>query len=115
MRHYGMNQRPSFSFGISLLTCLLAGFMQVKAQQPAWNATGSLGAARTWHTATLLANGKVLVVGGLSGTNPCCAIAGAAELYDPATGRWSATGSTITPRFMHAALRLANGKVLNVG
>jgi uncharacterized protein (TIGR03437 family) len=110
-----MNLRPYFSFSISLATCLLAGFMQVRAQQPVWNATGSLGAARTRHTATLLTNGKVLVVGGLSVLNPCCRMAGAAELYDPATGNWSETGSPVTPRYNHAALRLANGKVLIVG
>jgi len=85
------------------------------AQQPSWNATGSLGTARTQHTATLLANGKVLVVGGFSVVNPCCKIAGAAELYDPATGQWSATGGPMAPRFRHLALQLANGKVLIVG
>jgi len=115
MRRSMMNQRFHTSFSITLLICLLAGFIQVKGQQPAWNATGALGAARTRHTATLLANGKVLVVGGLSVPNPCCRLAGGAELYDPATGQWSATGSPITPRYDHVAVRLANGKVLIVG
>src|SRR5215510_3925399 len=115
MRHSIMKHRHHFSFSLTLLTCLLACFMRVKAQQPSWNATGSLGAARTLHTATLLANGKVLVVGGLSVINPCCRVAGSAELYDPATGQWSETCSPITPRYNHAALRLANGKVLIVG
>src|SRR5438094_168165 len=49
--------------------------------------TGSLATARTFHTATLLPNGKVLVAGG--GNN-------SAELYDPASGTWSATGSLAT-------------------
>jgi N-acetylneuraminic acid mutarotase len=91
----------------TLLVCLLAGATLVKAQQPGWSATGSLGAARYGHTATLLVNGKVLVAGG-SNTN-------SAELYDPATGQWSATGSLSTPRFSHIAVRLANGKVLVAG
>src|SRR5215510_5361209 len=115
MCHCRIYHHPYSSFAIPVLTCLLAGFMQVKAQQPSWNATGSLGAARTLHTATLLANGKVLVVGGLSVINPCCRVAGSAELYVPATGQWSETCSPITPRYNHAALRLANGKVLIVG
>lgn len=106
-----MNQRPVFLFNRMLLVCLLACFIQSQAQQPNWSATGSLDVARTRHTATLLANGKVLVVGGLNGTTPL----GSAELYDPATGRWSATGSLITPRYDHAAVRLANGKALVVG
>ncbi|MGH9837501.1 MAG: kelch repeat-containing protein [Blastocatellia bacterium] len=100
----------------TLLVCLLAGATPVKAQQPGWSATGSLGARRSFgHTATLLANGKVLVVGGNNVSNPCCRATGSAELYDPATGQWSATGSLSTPRLGHIAVRLANGKVLVAG
>src|SRR5205823_892115 len=68
------------------------------------------------HTATLLENDKVLVVGG-NVTNSCCraTVTGSAELYDPVTGQWSATGSLSTPRSGHIAVRLANGKVLVAG
>ena len=48
-----------------------------------WSRTGSMATARSFHTATLLSNGKVLVVGDISTS---------AELYDPATGTWSTTG-----------------------
>ena len=51
--------------------------------------TGSMSVARDLHTATLLNNGKVLVAGGFM---VLCTIA-SAELYDPATGTWSTTGS----------------------
>ena len=52
----------------TLLVCLLASATPVKAQQPGWSATGSLGTARIFgHRAALLANGKVLVVGGMGG------------------------------------------------
>lgn len=110
-----MNQRYYCLFSILLLMCTLVGLIRVKAQQPTWNATGALSMARTRHTATLLANGKVLVVGGLSVANPCCRTADSAELYDPATGRWSATGNPSTARYDHVAVRLANGKVLIAG
>jgi N-acetylneuraminic acid mutarotase len=102
-------------FGATLLVCLLASATNVMAQEPTWRPTGSLGTARYAHTATLLANGKVLVVGGINVTNPCCLMTGSAELFDPATGRWSATGTLSTPRFNHIAVRLDNGKVLVAG
>ncbi len=57
------------------------------------------------HSATLLLNGKVLVVGGGSG----------AELYDPSNGMWTPTGSMSTERSGGAATLLSNGKVLVAG
>ncbi len=78
--------------------------------QPAGlGATGSLATARADHTATLLPNGKVLVAGGSS-----CVLA-SAELYDPASGTWTATGSLATARDLHTATLLPNGKVLVAG
>jgi Galactose oxidase, central domain len=73
--------------------------------------TGSLTTARCGHTATLLPNGKVLVAGGnTNGTTLATA-----ELYDPATGTWTATGSLATARWLHTATLLRNGKVLVAG
>jgi hypothetical protein len=75
-----------------------------------WTETGSLATARSWHTATLLPNGKVLVAGGWNG-----AILSSCELYDPSTGVWTATGSLFTARFWHTATLLPSGNVLAVG
>ena len=66
--------------------------------------------ARFDHKATLLRNGKVLVIGG-SGTNQ----PGSAELYDPALGTWSLTGSLRTNRVGFTATLLTNGQVLVAG
>jgi hypothetical protein len=61
----------------------------------------------------LLPSGKVLIAGG---TLPQSASAlASAELYDPTTGAFSATGDMITPRAFHMAALLPNGKVLIAG
>ena len=77
----------------------------------AWISTGSLNLARRLHTATLLPDGKVLVVGGYTRTG----VTGSAELYDPASGTWDVTGNLITSRVFHTAALLQNGKVLVTG
>jgi N-acetylneuraminic acid mutarotase len=74
-----------------------------------WFDAGSLSTGRAYHTATLLSNGKVLVLGG----NAPDTID--AELYDPTTDTWDAVGNLITDRVFHTATLLANGEVLVVG
>jgi hypothetical protein len=73
--------------------------------------TGSMAQPRSAHTATLLPNGKVLIVGGDTyGANP------SAELYDPATGKFSPTGAPSEARiYGHTATLLITGKVLIAG
>ena len=78
-----------------------------------WSTTGSLSSPRlTAFTATLLPDGKVLVVGGFAGGATTLS---SAEVYDPATGTWSATGSLPTKLCGHTATLLPNGKVLVAG
>jgi|GEM_PF-1190101 len=74
--------------------------------------TGSLSSLRSGDTATVLGNGKVLVVGGAdSNRNPLAT----AELFDPVAGTFSATGSMATARADHTATLLNTGKVLVTG
>jgi Galactose oxidase, central domain/Kelch motif len=79
-----------------------------------WTATGSLSTARYWASATLLADGKVLVAGGGTNDSGGGEVAGA-ELYDPATGTWTVTGSMSVARSLHTATLLRNGQVLVAG
>ena len=73
-----------------------------------WTRTIGMNVARAAHTATLLFDGRVLVVGAPSRGSP-----NSAELYNPATETWSFTGSTTTPRYgYHTATLLPNGEVL---
>jgi hypothetical protein len=81
-----------------------------------WIAAGILNVARSFHTATLLPDGRVLVAGGRSISNLGVPVAlDSAELYDPATGIWTATGSLTQTRAGHTATLLPSGKVLVVG
>lgn len=78
-----------------------------------FEATGSMATARVSHTATLLQNGKVLVVGGKDPTGISTVTA---EIYDPASGTFtSTTGNMAVGRFSHTATLLTNGKVLIAG
>jgi N-acetylneuraminic acid mutarotase len=76
-----------------------------------WTPTGSMTTARIGHTATLLANGEVLVAGGGNATGSLTSV----ELYNPATGKWAVSGSMTTARGSHTATLLPNGEVLVAG
>ena len=68
-------------------------------------------AAREHASATLLGDGRVLVAGG---ANPFGTAALSAELYDPASGRWTPTG-TMTDYWGPEAVLLQDGRVLRAG
>jgi N-acetylneuraminic acid mutarotase len=76
-----------------------------------WTPTAPLATPRTAHTATPLADGRVLVVGGESGG----AVLATAEIYDPARDTWTPTAGMIAARSSHAATRLPDGRVLVTG
>ncbi|MGO9060146.1 MAG: kelch repeat-containing protein, partial [Candidatus Binataceae bacterium] len=78
--------------------------------------SGSMTQARHHHTATLLNDGTVLVAGGDNGGGLLLATAFlSAELYDPATDKFTATGAMFSPRTWQTATLLADGKVLMAG
>jgi hypothetical protein len=71
-----------------------------------FSATGSLNQARYSHAAALLGNGQVLIVGGAAetpGSNTTTYLK-SAELYDPTTGLWTTTGSTLMGRLEYPHL-----------
>ena len=76
-----------------------------------FTATGSLSQARFGQTATLLADGRVLVAGGQSRALAL----NSAEVYDPRTGAFATTGSMAQSRFGLTATLLPNGQVLVAG
>jgi hypothetical protein len=73
---------------------------------------GEMSVGRACHSSTLLANGKVLIAGGMERDN---VVTSSVEIYDPATGKFSPAGDMTSKRVCHAAVRLVDGKVLIVG
>jgi hypothetical protein len=74
---------------------------------------GQLSVARSQHTATRLADGRVLVVGG-RGTDGLTALA-SVELFDLRTRRWRRVAPLQQGRAQHTATLLADGRVLVAG
>ncbi len=73
---------------------------------------GDLGVARGRAAATLLADGTVLLAGGCT-TIACGSVLASAEVYDPATDRWTATANAMgSARGGHFAAALADGRVI---
>lgn len=91
-----------------------------------FTSVGSLATGRVGHSATLLsgASGQVLIVGGKGRSGAQDVVLGSAELYDPATGRFTPVQSTLAGagasqvgkqgRMNHTAVNVGNG-VLIIG
>ena len=77
------------------------------------NSAGSMSQQRKYHSATLLPNGTVLIVGGMDASGVA---AFSADIYDPATDTFSPTANSLTyARRSHTATLLPSGKVLITG
>jgi N-acetylneuraminic acid mutarotase len=93
------------------IASIRVGSSPASVVQGSWSSAPSMAVARGSQTATLLPNGKVLVVGGSQAIRAVAS----AELFDPKTRSWQAAGSLDAPRWGHTATLLRNGKVLIVG
>ena len=96
---------------VFMAAALLAGTATGGGDTP-----GALALPRAVHTATALADGRVLIVGGCD-LRSCEASTRSrrAEIFDPRRGLFSLAGGLRAPRVGHAAARLPSGQVLVVG
>jgi hypothetical protein len=95
-----------------------AEIIDLNQATPVWKWTGSMAYARRHLNATILPTGQVLVTGGTSGTafSDESQAVHAAELWDPATGRWTVLASNAVNRVYHStSLLLRDGRVLHTG
>jgi ASPM-SPD-2-Hydin domain-containing protein/Kelch motif protein len=116
-----MNRKGAIPLLLGLTVVLLYAFLGnsvSSAQTGVWVQTGNMTVPRWGNSATLLASGKVLVVGGCSIFTPpnvCNVYATIPELYDPAAGTWTATNPPIHQRGGPSAALMQDGRVLVAG
>jgi large repetitive protein len=123
-------RRLSVAFVVLVLSAGPGGTSAADEAPPtgSFSPAGSLTEARWGHTATVLSDGRVLVVGGAGrafprggvarrpeATPPPMEVRTSAEIWDPTTGTFQATGSLAGPRAGHDALLLPDGRVLVIG
>ncbi|MCL7487517.1 MAG: kelch motif-containing protein [Desulfobulbaceae bacterium] len=100
-----------------LLACLLFflffALLNGAAHAAGWFPAQALDTERSYHTAILLGDGRVLVAGGY---NSSAGALNSAELYDPSTDTWSAATDNLTvARYHHTATMLPDGRILVTG
>ena len=77
-----------------------------------FQSVAEMSIGRSGHTATLLKNGKVLIIGGWTGRYD---LRGSAEIYDPAANTFTPTGNLVVERAGNTATILGDGRVLIAG
>ena len=91
--------------------------IDINGPTPVWSPAGNIDQSRIWSSGTVMADGKVLVIGGSSDYNSLVGAAYTAELWDPAKPLvWTAGATAAHARLYHSnALLLPDATVLTNG
>lgn len=117
-------QFSSLPQGLQTITCTFTssvspdtsqGSVSVNVLPSGFSSASSLLTARSEYTATVLRDGTVLYAAGRAAGQYLNSPLSSAEIYNPATGAFTATASLLTARFLHTATELQDGTVLIVG
>jgi hypothetical protein len=88
----------------------LASCQVYNPENDEWYDASPLARPRSWHSATPMQDGRILVLGG--NDNGALTIA---SIFDPATNEWTRGEPLKTPRYNHAATPLPDGRVVLTG
>jgi hypothetical protein len=87
-----------------------------RTSTPVVTPSQNMDQVRYWASGSIMADGKVLVTGGSQVENVLTGVAYTAQIWDPATGHWTAGATATKPRLYHSiSLLLADGTVLTAG
>lgn len=116
----GSPKLPTLMYGAGKVLSLRSNkkviIADLNGSQPVITTTADISQVRFWSNATVLADGKVLVTGGSAVDNQLTAVAYNAEIWNPATGKWTLGAREARPRLYHStALLLPDGSVLVAG
>jgi len=110
---------PRFTPPLALAVCVV-GLVWLAAARAAQDAVPSaprpsIGAQRSGHTTTVLADGRVLLAGGRVEVGGVQVWMRTAAVFDPSTGSLTPAGEMVGVREDHNAIRLKDGRVLITG
>ena len=95
-----------------------AATIDMTAASPSWQEAAGMKYRRSYHTLTVLPDGKVLATGGQTTTDGIDETTGVlpAELWDPDTNTWKTMASARRPRLYHSSsILLPDGRVMLAG
>jgi hypothetical protein len=101
---------------LSLRLGAKAGVIDINGATPTYAATSNVSQERLWAGSTVLADGRVFVSGGSTQENLAVDVAYQSELWNPATGTWTAGATASRMRLYHStSMLLPDGRVLTAG